>query len=230
MPVMKNARGWLLIIGIFAIVGYGMFAVVRAVQETAQNGLAPINEITSNLSTQVADFLHPTPTIIPDPVTIVNEIRTLARLETIQYTVEKVITAETGQGPFGFLFGDRLLFVAHGMVIAGIDLAKVDQSDFWMVGDVLYVHLPEPEIFIATLDNDQSYVYHRDTGVLTHGDINLETAARQVAEDEIENAALEDGILDLARQNAESYLYRLLRDLGYPEVIFVSETPEPTPN
>jgi hypothetical protein len=227
MPDMKNARGWILIIGIFAIVAYGMFSVVRAVRETAQSGLEPINEITSNLSTQVAEFLHPTPTIIPDPVTIVNEIRTLARLETIQYTVEKVITAETGQGPFGFLFGDRLLFIAHGMVIAGIDLAKLDQSDLWMVGEVLYVNLPEPEVFIATLDNDQSYVYHRDTGVLTHGDVHLETAARQVAESEIENAALEDGILALARQNAEHYLYRLLRDLGYPEVIFVGETPTP---
>jgi len=48
----------------------------------------------------------------------------------------------------------------------------------------------------------------------------VETEARQVAEREIEKSALEDGILELAQQNAISFLDRLFRDLGYPEVIF----------
>jgi hypothetical protein len=97
----------------------------------------------------------------------------------------------------------------------------------WVEDGVLYVRLPEPELFIATLDNDKSYVYDRTTGLLTHGDVNLETTARRAAESEIEKAAIEDGILDQAGKNAESFMYRLLRDLGYPEVIFVK--PEPTP-
>jgi hypothetical protein len=80
------------------------------------------------------------------------------------------------------------------------------------------------------LDNEKSYVYDRDTGLLTKGDINLEASARRAAEDEIEKAALEDGILDLARQNGENYLYRLFREPGYPEVIFsegAADTPTP---
>jgi hypothetical protein len=89
--------------------------------------------------------------------------------------------------------------------------------------------LPQPEIFVTALDNEKSYVYDRDTGLLTKGDINLESSARKAAEDEIEKAAMEDGILDLARQNAETYLYRLFRELGYPEVIFIgSPTSTPT--
>jgi hypothetical protein len=95
--------------------------------------------------------------------------------------------------------------------------------------NVLYVRLPATEIFIATLDNDKSYVYNRDTGLLRKSDLNLETAARRAAEDEIEKAALEDGILDQARQNAENYLYRLFRQLGYPEVIFVANAATATP-
>jgi hypothetical protein len=141
--------------------------------------------------------------------------------------VEKVITAETGQGTFGFLFGDRLIFVAHGEVIAGVDLAKMGSQDLWVENNVLYMRVPEPEIFIATLNNEKSYVYNRDTGALTHGDVNLETTARQAAEAEIRAAALEDGILIQARQNAENYLSRLVLELGYPEVIFVQPTPVP---
>ena len=85
------------------------------------------------------------------------------------------------------------------------------------------MRLPEPEIFIAALDNENSYIYDRDKGLLTKGDVHLESEARKVAEREIEKAAREDGILDLAGKNAENYLYSLFRQLGYPEVIFETQ-------
>jgi len=226
----SSLRFWILIIGVLLILSLTGLGIVMAIQETtlrAEQAIQPVSDLTSDLGTEVSKVMHPTPTVVPDPVTIIHEVRSLARLETIQYSVEKVITAETGQGAFGFLFGDRLLFVAHGVVISGIDLGKLGPEDLSIKNGVLYVSLPEPEIFITTLDNDKSYVYNRETGVLTKGDINLETNARRVAEDEIQKAALEDGILKLARQNGENYLYRLFISLGYQEVIFVYPTPQP---
>ena len=226
----NNLRSWALVIGVLLIVAMGALGVVLAVREStdrAQEALQPVSDMTSNLGTQVASALNPTPTIIPDPITVIYQVRTLARLETIQYSIEKVITAETGQGVFAPLFGDRLLFVAHGEVIAGIDLQKLGPQDMWVEGGVLYVHLPEPEIFVATLNNDKSYVYDRDTGLLTHGDINLETSARQAAEDAIEQAAIEDGILEQARLNGEIYMERLLDTLGFEDVIFVQAPQAP---
>ena len=50
--------------------------------------------------------------------------------------------------------------------------------------------------------------------------MDLESKARLAAEQEIEESALKDGILELAAQNAESYLGGLFRELGFPEVIF----------
>ena len=196
------------------------YTLARGVRETTE----PLKQIREVIATQVSQFFHPTPTVMPDPVTIVHEVQDLAKLETMQYTVEKVIIAETGQGPFGFLFGDRLLLVAHGVVIAGVDLGKLDPEDLWIddAGQVV-LRLPESEIFITSLDNEKSYVYDRDTGLLTHGDVNLEATARMAAEEEIERAALEDGILSQAQLNAENYLYRMLRSLGFPEVIFVEK-------
>jgi hypothetical protein len=224
----NNLRGWVLVVGFLLVLGLGIYGVVSAIQQSArqaQQAIQPVNDLTSNVATQVAQILHPTPTILPDPVTIIQGVRSLARLETIQYSIEKVITAETNQGPFGFLFGDRLILVAHGIVIAGVDLEKLAPEDLELRNGALYIRLPEAEIFLATLDNDKSYIYNRDTGLLTHGNINLESEARRAAEDEIGKAALEDGILEQAGRNAENYLYRLLRDLGYPEVIFLDPTP-----
>jgi hypothetical protein len=220
---MHKATAFLLIL-IVVIIGAAYY-LVQSVQQNANNAIngmvAPFQEQNAALQTQVADLLHPTPTIIPDPVTIIKDVRSLARLETIQYTVEKVITAEIGQGDFGFLFGDKLLFVAHGFVIAGIDMEKLKPGDMQMVNGVLNVRLPPVEIFVTTLDNDKSYVYNRETGLLTDGDQNLETTARQAAENEIKKAAIEDGILNLAQQNAESFLTKLFGALGFPNPVFI---------
>jgi len=225
----SSLRWWVLIFGVLLILSIAGIAVVMAVRNSvqqAQQAFAPVSDLSNSVGTQVAQLLHPTPTVIPDPVTIIQEVRSLARLETIQYSVEKVITAETGQGTFGFLFGDRLLFVAHGIVIAGVDLEDLRPEDLRLEDGVLYINMPEPEIFIATLDNEKSYVYDRNTGVLSRGDVNLETTARRAAEQEIANAAREDGILEMAGQNAERYLESLFLSLGYNDVIFIQPTPQ----
>jgi hypothetical protein len=208
------------VIGILVILVIAAVGVIVSIQRTTQQVIQPVSDMTSSLSTQVAQFLHPTPTILPDPVTIINQIRPLARLETIQYTIEKVITAEIGQNALAPLFGDRLLFVGHGYVIAGVDLSKIRSEDVSYEDGILVINLPKGEVFVATLDNNQSYVYDRDTGLLTHGDTNLETTARQAAENQIKQAALEDGILEQAQTNAEIYLESLLNELGYSEVSF----------
>ena len=191
----------------------------------AQRVLSPVEQANVDLRTQVAKVLNPTPTILPDPVTIIKQVRSLARLETIQYSVEKVITAETGQETLGILFGDRLLLVAHGTVIAGVDLTVLAESDMVLQNGQLTLRLPAAEIFVATLDNETSYVYDRQTGLLTKGDTELETLARQSAEHEIRKAALEDGILTQAAINAEAFLVRFLDKLGYSDVILIFEDP-----
>lgn len=195
--------------------------VVLGVYWSLQRATQPVVELREQVSTQVSAFLNPTPTIMPDPVTIVHELRPLARLETMQYSVEKVITAETGQGPFGFLFGDRLLLVAHGTVIAGVDLDQLGRDDIQVGADgTVSVALPAAEVFITALDNENSYIYDRDIGLLRKADIELESAARLAAEQEMLKAAIEDGILEQAQTNAENYLYRLLRSLGFADVTF----------
>src|SRR6266540_1130623 len=221
---MKNNN--LLSLLILIVIGVAAYFIVQTVRQTQQVVAGPFNQVSQAnqaLQTQVSNLLNPTPTIIPDPITYINEVRALARLETIQYSVEKVITGEMGQGTFKTLFGDKILFVGHGTVIAGIDLEKLQPEDMRFDNGVLTVKLPPAEIFVATLDNDKSYVYQRDTGLLAKPDINLETLVRQSAEDEIRKAAIEDGILVQAQTNAEAYLFKFFAALGYPNAIFVTD-------
>src|SRR6266540_2774953 len=105
----NNSLLSVLIIGVVLVAAY---FIVQTVRQSAQVATAPfqqVNQANQALQTQVSNLLHPTPTIIPDPVTYINEVRALARLETIQYSVEKVITGETGGGAFKAVFGDKFL-------------------------------------------------------------------------------------------------------------------------
>ena len=223
-------RNTLLTIGLILLialmVGVGGYLAFRELTTSVVN---PVQAANQNIQTQVAQVLHPTATIMPDPVTIINAVRPLARLETIHYTVEKVITAEIGQEVLGDLFGDRLLFIAHGVVIAGVDLSALSSQDITLSDGRVEIDLPDPEIFVATLDNQKSSVYDRQTGLFRQGDPELETLARQAAEEAIYQTAIEDDILQKANDNAELFLAQLLDDLGFEEVLFVPYEPPATP-
>jgi hypothetical protein len=225
---MNSTQKFQIASGIFAlilisVIIWGGQMLIRTVDTSIRAGFAPLTNANSALSTQVSNLLHPTPTVIPDPISIIYEVRSLARLETIQYSVEKVITAEANQGIFGPLVGDKLLFVAHGYVIAGIDLSRLSADDMKLENGTLTVHLPEAEIFVSTLDNQKSYVYDRETGIFSKGMTELETKARQAAEEEIHKTAVEDGILDQATTNAKVFLERIFNQLGYERVVFVQK-------
>ncbi|BCY19119.1 hypothetical protein hrd7_29680 [Leptolinea sp. HRD-7] len=214
----------LIIMVLFLIMGAALYYLMsNQVSQIEDRTLGSLQQANQDISTRVARFMEPTPTIVPDPVSIIHEVRTLARLETIQYSVEKVITADSGREDLKALFGDKLLFVAHGDVTAGINLEKLGLRDVQLHGKAVTIKLPEPEVLVYRLDNQSSYVYDRQTGLLVKQDTQLETLARQKAEEEIFNSAIEDGILNQARINAEVYLDRLIRSLGYDEVIFLHD-------
>ncbi len=88
-----------LVVGLLLIAGLTGWALVNTVRGIAAGPAT----VTGGLATQVQQLMHPTPTVYADPVTVVREVRTLSRLETAQYTVEKVITAETGPGALAAL-------------------------------------------------------------------------------------------------------------------------------
>jgi hypothetical protein len=165
-------------------------------------------------------FAEPETTIDDRQPAVVLQMQSLARLETMNYTIEKVIEAEKGGNAVqDLLFGDRILLIAHGNVIAGVDLGTLDAEDVEVSDDnAVTVRLPASEIFVATLDNDQTRVYDRERGWLSRGDAEIETEARQAAETSILQAACDQGILDQAATEAKTQIEALLRALAFEAV------------
>jgi hypothetical protein len=151
--------------------------------------------------------------------TVVRQIQQLQRLETVTYTLDKIISGER-DNPYlpKFLAGDRLLLVVHGEVIAGVDLAKVQPADVIVRGQSITFHVPQSEIFSTLIDNARTRVYSRATGLFTSPDPNLESEVREEAERQLQQAALQDGILKTADQNARSTLSSMLKGFGFAQV------------
>ena len=153
--------------------------------------------------------------------TVVDRIQRLQRLETVIYTMDKVVTGAK-ENPLlpDFLAGDRLLMLVHGEVVAGIDFSDLKSGDVRVDGKKVHLHLPAPQIFRTRLDSAKTRVYSRQTGLLVSTDPNLETQVRQQAEQQLQEAAMADGILRNAQQNALSTIRSLLQGLGFESIDF----------
>jgi hypothetical protein len=153
--------------------------------------------------------------------TVVRQIQQLQRLETVSYTMDKIISGERNNAYLPkFLAGDRLLLVVHGDVIAGVDLGKVQPADVSVRGRTISLRIPAAEIFTTRIDNARTRVYSRDTGLFSTPDPNLESEVREEAERQLQQAALQDGVLKTADQNARTTLSRMLTGLGFEQVEF----------
>ncbi len=151
---------------------------------------------------------------------VVRQMTRLQRLETASFTIEKIIEAGTdGNALQEILYGDRILLIAHGQVVAGFDLSRVEEKDITVSGRSLTLRLPPPEILVVRLDSSKTRVYDRRLGFLSKGDRDLETQARRVAEDSIRAAACASGILEEAAASARQQLQALFEGAGFSEVL-----------
>ncbi len=155
---------------------------------------------------------------------IIKEMRQLGRLETASFTIEKIIEAKKDDGgPWrNLLFGDKLLLIANGEVIAGYDVSALADGDVEKMSKSLRIKLPAPQILSVRLDNEKTRVYDRNQGILSRGDKDLETEARLAAEQSIREAACAAGILGQAQENAVKQLKALFGSLGYTDIIIQS--------
>lgn len=172
----------------------------------------------------------PTPTVLSGAA-VVQRIQALSRLETASYTVQTVIEVQQKQGNplFDFFAGDALLLIAHGSVVAGIDLSAMKDSDVTTSPDgrTITVRLPPARILSTSLDNARTRVYSRDRGWFAPENKDLETRARQEAEAQILHAACEDGVLSKATEQAGATLEQFLSLIDGVTIIVQTAPPGP---
>lgn len=173
----------------------------------------------------------PTPQVITGAA-VVRRIQDLSRLETASYTIETVIDIRQGSNiPIigDFLAGDELLLIAHGNVVAGVDLGALQESDVSVSpdGSTITLRLPPAQIFSANLNDDRTRVYSRDRGLFAPENKDLETQARQLAVNQILSGACEDGIMQRATEEAQQSLTQFLGLLEFEQIEVIAGPSSP---
>jgi hypothetical protein len=151
-------------------------------------------------------------------VTLIKQVQPLSQLVTVKYVLEKVINFEDAKW-----YGEnRVLLVAHGVVKAGIELDQLKPEDIHISGTKIRVVLPRPRIMDVYLDDRQTEILERSTGIMRDFDKDLEQNARREAVEDLRRAATQSGILNDASERAKAELTVLLFHLGFTDVEFKS--------
>jgi uncharacterized protein DUF4230 len=161
--------------------------------------------------------------------TLVTRVRALNRLETATMRVVHIGTiSQSYQYLPNTLAGDELTLYSVGDVVAGIDLSQLKPTDVTRdPNGTIVVKLPPPQILISRVDNKETRVISRKTGMFRREDPQLESHARQYAEQSIRAEALNKGILAIAAENGQLRVADLLHTFGFRQVrvVFPSASP-----
>lgn len=172
-------------------------------------------------------FTRPQPTaVLLSPTVIIERLRGASELTTAISTVETVVDASQDRTLGPFTIGrKKLLYVAHGDVRAGVDLAALTPDDVTVGGDTVTIRLPPPRILDSKVDVARSRVFDVDTELLAPLAPDLQSRAERFALERIVMAACEGGVLLKANQQAEVAVRTLLESTGHAAVRVVSQPP-----
>lgn len=154
-----------------------------------------------------------------DAPAVVREIQSLSELVSVKYTVQKVVGLEEKKTPVGT---EKLLLIVQAEVLAGVDLSQMTPAGIKILPhDEIQLALPPARIFHIVIDDKETKVWDRQITWWTpwvSPDPDLERQARLAATKSVEQAALDMGILDQARRNAETVIRNLMETLGAKSV------------
>jgi hypothetical protein len=154
-----------------------------------------------------------------DAPAMVREIQSLSELVSVKYTVQKVVGLEEKKTPVG---AEKLLLIVQAEVLAGVDLSQMTPGSIkFLPHGEIRLALPPARIFHIVIDDKETKVWDRQITWWTpwvSADPDLERQARLAANKSVEQAALDMGILDQARRNAETVIRNLMETLGAKSV------------
>ncbi len=147
---------------------------------------------------------------IYDTATVLKQIKGLSELVTVKYVLERIIVLEDVKW-----YGEnRVMLVVNGVVKAGVDFSRLKTEDISRDGTNIVISLPPAQITDVYIDEKNTQVVERSTGLLRSFDKDLEQNARRQAVDDLRRAARYGGILSDAERQAKSQLKLLFSNLG----------------
>ncbi len=156
---------------------------------------------------------------------VINELRDVSKIESAEMIITKIMKAEKDlidiipsmsfdDAIQNALFQDKMIFELEWRVVAGLDLKKLNTGDIITnIDGSVSINLPETEVLHVIID-ENSKPYDRRIGVLTKGNVEMETKIRNKAKEDMKVESIENGILISAEKNAIKTLKSFLMEMN----------------
>jgi len=175
-------------------------------------------------------IFKPQQPVVITATVMLERIQALSQLTTVRYNYSSLVTTEREMPPLlAALYGEKQIMVAVGHVNAGIDLSQITPDDIVRDGDAITITLPPPTLQDCFLNEQNSYIVSRDTGIFARPASNLDTEARRYAVEQFRTMALENGILNDVQIQAHEVIQGLTTMVDGVSSVNVITTP-PDPN
>lgn len=140
---------------------------------------------------------------------VLKEITALGKLELVKYTFKDIVEHEQVNT---FLPNANAILIVEGEATGCIDLTKITMANITTENDSVTVQLPKPELCTWKINHDRSRVYDTHFSFLDQS--QLVSDAYRKAERQVRQSALDGGILDQTRQNANQILRPMLERIS----------------
>ncbi len=125
----------------------------------------------------------------------------------------------------------RALLISQGTAAGCIDLAHLQPTDFKVIDDTLHLLLPPPELCYYKMDLSSSRFYDLEISSLDKQKRQEFTEeVYKMAEQQIKQSALELGIMNQTKENAQIILKPMLENLANLPVVLAFRLSEEAPD
>jgi hypothetical protein len=162
---------------------------------------------------------------------LIERVREVARLETLEVTLHKKVNFAPDPAPADTVWGEVMTWARHSLakpqgraiVFAkaslAYDLEKLTVEDLTVKGDTAHVTLPPLLVRVELLPDETEVI---DSNLNSTETAKLFALAKEAFGDEV---AADAALRDRARRSAEASIRALLLSAGFREVTFDSERP-----
>lgn len=145
---------------------------------------------------------------------VLKEMLALGKIELANFTFRDVVEQEIKRS---YLPNPKAILIVQGNAVGCIDLTQVKTDDVASKNDTLIVHLPDPELCHYSIDHEHSKIY--DTQYAFMNEQLLLNEAYKSAELKIRQSALDMGILEQTKKNADLVLRPILENISGKKVV-----------
>ena len=158
---------------------------------------------------------------------VITQIQSLNRLETTAFQIDTIIrTQQPGHWYNLWQDSQKGLFLVHGSVVAGVDLAQLRPENVHTAADGrIHIELPPVSVFQVNLDNIEVYDLKTGTLGLHPVDTSVFATVQTEARAQILASACRAQILTLANEQAQKHITALFALANQPVNVVPAAVP-----